>query len=214
MSARRATPLTVEETVTAARDLLARDGLDRFTMRRLASVLDVNPMTIYLRFENKEALLAAVGEQVLSEIELPTVDDGDWVDRVVALATAIRERLLVDGTAAVVLRAVGDNLPTIVLRLTDRGLRLMEEIGYTGARAVDAYRIVFWHAVSAALADTAMRGVTTQVTDEALSALPADEITRFRGLREHFGPIDPDALFALSARRLAEGIAAAAAGAD
>ena len=207
---RRTTPLTADETVAAARDLLARDGVDRFSMRRLAAVLDVNPMTIYLRFENKDALLAAVGEQVLSEIELPVADDGDWTDRVVALATSIRSRLLADGTAALVLRAVGESLPAVVLKLTDRGLGLMEEAGYTGEQAVEAYRVVFWHAVASALADSAMRAVTTQVTDEALEAVPEAEVSRYRALRPHFGPLDPDALFALSARRLAEGLAAAA----
>ena len=33
-------------------------------MRKLAAALDVNPMTIYLRFENKDALLDAVARRV------------------------------------------------------------------------------------------------------------------------------------------------------
>jgi len=67
----RTTRLTADETVEAASRLLHRDGPDAFSMRRLAAELDVNPMTIYLRFENKEALLRAVGERRLRSIQLP-----------------------------------------------------------------------------------------------------------------------------------------------
>ena len=51
--------LTPDRIVTVARPDPRARAL-RFSMRKLAAALDVNPMTIYLRFENKDALLDAV----------------------------------------------------------------------------------------------------------------------------------------------------------
>ena len=50
--------LTPDRIVTVARSLIREHGLSGFSMRKLAAALDVNPMTIYLRFDNKDALLA------------------------------------------------------------------------------------------------------------------------------------------------------------
>ena len=47
--------LTPDRIVTVARSLIREHGLSGFSMRKLAAALDVNPMTIYLRFENKDA---------------------------------------------------------------------------------------------------------------------------------------------------------------
>ena len=61
--------LTPDRIVTVARGLISEHGLSGFSMRKLAAALDVNPMTIYLRFENKDALLDAVAQASLAEFE-------------------------------------------------------------------------------------------------------------------------------------------------
>ena len=45
--------LTPDRIVTVARSLIREHGLSGFSMRKLAAALDVNPMTIYLRFETR-----------------------------------------------------------------------------------------------------------------------------------------------------------------
>ena len=42
------------------------DGLDKFTMRRLATDLGVEAMTLYHHFPNKDAILDGVAETVLN----------------------------------------------------------------------------------------------------------------------------------------------------
>ena len=61
--------LTPDRIVTVARSLIREHGLSGFSMRKLAAALDVNPMTIYLRFENKDALLDAVAQASLAEFK-------------------------------------------------------------------------------------------------------------------------------------------------
>jgi AcrR family transcriptional regulator len=44
----------------AARDLFMREGYERVTMRRIADAIEYSPTTIYLHFEDKDALVNAL----------------------------------------------------------------------------------------------------------------------------------------------------------
>jgi AcrR family transcriptional regulator len=54
-------------------------------MRRLGRKLDVEGMALYTYVDNKDDLLDAVAERVLSELELPELPAGDWKGRIRAL---------------------------------------------------------------------------------------------------------------------------------
>ncbi|MFE5325983.1 TetR/AcrR family transcriptional regulator [Embleya sp. NPDC056575] len=64
---------------TAAVALVDRDGLDHFGVRRLADELGVDPMSIYHHVKGKAALLDAICEAVIVEVE-PGDDQtpSDW----------------------------------------------------------------------------------------------------------------------------------------
>ncbi len=68
--------LTVEEIVQAAMDLLERDGIDRLTIRALASRLGVAPGALYYYFEGKEALLQRLGQTIFNAV--PPPPRGTW----------------------------------------------------------------------------------------------------------------------------------------
>jgi hypothetical protein len=55
-----------------------------------------------------------------------------------------------------------------------------------------------------------MRSVTPERTEAAFAASGEDALPTYRALRADFAGIDPDLVFALAARRLAQGLAAAA----
>src|SRR3954465_533085 len=76
--------LSRERIVEGALELLDRDGLDAFSMRRLAEEPGVGTMTVYGYFRGKDELLEAVvdlgGEQIaqrVSEVE----SGGSWKPR-------------------------------------------------------------------------------------------------------------------------------------
>lgn len=75
----------------AAVALVDRDGLERFGVRRLADELGVDPMSIYHHVKGKAALLDAVSEAVLGELEVPAGDDVAWQDVARNLAHAYRD---------------------------------------------------------------------------------------------------------------------------
>lgn len=204
-AAPRTETLTRAETLTAARSLLAAEGLEGFSMRKLAANLSVNPMTIYTRFEDKKTLLSAIGEQVLSELVLPA-RTGSWAMQALALANAVRNQLLTANSAAAIFHSGATELPLTVLRIADHGLWLMQQAGYEGQDAVDAFRALFWHAVSFSLAQPAMARVSMDLTDPQLVQLPSDELTTYRGFRDGFTRLDPDHLFDLTTRLLIDGL--------
>ena len=186
--------------------MISNEGVDALTMRRLADELRVTPMTIYGHFENKSALLQAVGRRTLEEIDLPPAS-GVWEQQVVDLAHTLR-RALVSGHTAALLSTLSEDLPLTVLHLADRGLSLMERVGLEGEEAVVAFRVLFWHTVGSALSDSAMRTLSPSSTASAVRQLDAVEIPAFHRLRGHFGPIDPEELFERTTRALALGLRA------
>lgn len=199
--------LSPDDIVTVARRLIADDGLDRFSMRRLAAELDVNPMTIYLRFDNKDALLDAVAAASLSEFEAPAVD-GTWAEQVLALATSLRRHLLADRDT---LRLVGDGdrLTAGLLGALDRGLELMTDVSNTPAEAVDAFRVLFWHVVgSAYVANTFATMPGSRGGLDAALAQAGDAYPHLVAHAGHFGPVDGDDLFLRTTTQLIAGLQA------
>ncbi|MFV0452899.1 MAG: TetR/AcrR family transcriptional regulator C-terminal domain-containing protein [Propioniciclava sp.] len=69
--------LSARRVVAEAIRMADREGVDRLSMRRLASALDAGAMSLYHYVANKEALLDAMIEVVLAEIELPS-GEMDW----------------------------------------------------------------------------------------------------------------------------------------
>ncbi|WP_291380161.1 TetR/AcrR family transcriptional regulator C-terminal domain-containing protein [Demequina sp.] len=65
--------------VNAGVELADRDGLEPLTIRALAAELGSRPMSIYRHVESKDALLDAMVDAVIAEME-PAHDGPDWRD--------------------------------------------------------------------------------------------------------------------------------------
>jgi AcrR family transcriptional regulator len=74
----------------AAVALADREGLDGFSMRRLAQELGVVPMALYKHVANKDELLDGMVDVVFGEIESPAIDD-DWRLAMRRRAISVRE---------------------------------------------------------------------------------------------------------------------------
>jgi len=70
-TSRRRTSLSRDRVLDAALLLADAHGVEALTMRRLAAELGVEAMTIYYHVPNKEAILDALAERVMAEIEMP-----------------------------------------------------------------------------------------------------------------------------------------------
>lgn len=90
---RRRPRLSLERIVAAAVGLLDAEGVDGFSMRRLAARLDAGTMSLYEYVSAKEDVLDLALDAVLGEIDLTGPDGPDggaWRDAIVRHATRSR----------------------------------------------------------------------------------------------------------------------------
>ena len=199
--------LTPDHIVTVARSVISEHGLSGFSMRKLAAALDVNPMTIYLRFENKDALLDAVARARLAEFEAPPAD-GTWSDQVRALAIGLRNHLIHDRETLRLLNDA-DRLSAGLLGTLDRGLELMSAISSTREDTVAAFRVLFWHVVGSALVSGAFDDFPGSRTDLGdVFARSGTTHTHLAAHAAHFGRFDRGELFLRSIDLLIDGLLA------
>ncbi|MEU0965641.1 TetR/AcrR family transcriptional regulator [Streptomyces sp. NPDC005917] len=83
-----------ERITSATVRLLDSDGLDKFSMRRLAAELNVTAMSVYWYVDTKDDLLELALDAAFGELRLPEVTDGDWREQLRALATEYRALLV------------------------------------------------------------------------------------------------------------------------
>lgn len=69
-------PLTRERVLEGAIALADDVGMEGFTIRKLATAIDVKPMTIYHHIRNKEAIIDGMVDLIFTEIDLPPIDVG------------------------------------------------------------------------------------------------------------------------------------------
>lgn len=81
------------DVVDRAIEVLDAYGLADLTMRRLGAELGVQPSALYHHFPHKQALLAAVADEILARGRRPARPD-HWDDRVVAICTELRDAML------------------------------------------------------------------------------------------------------------------------
>ncbi|MEU2777729.1 TetR family transcriptional regulator [Streptomyces sp. NPDC007162] len=83
-------PLTEAGIYAAALRLIDEDGVEALTMRKLATALDANPMSLYHHVPNKEAVLRGVTRMVGAQFRTVTLEDAPWQERIRLLAMDFR----------------------------------------------------------------------------------------------------------------------------
>jgi AcrR family transcriptional regulator len=74
-------PLTREAIVEAALRVLARDGAEGLSMRRVAEELGTGPASLYWHVASKDELINLLIDRVASEIEIPPPDLARWQEQ-------------------------------------------------------------------------------------------------------------------------------------
>ncbi|GGX93025.1 TetR family transcriptional regulator [Streptomyces hiroshimensis] len=89
------TGLDRQRIVAATIRLLDAEGIEKFSMRRLAAELGVTAMSVYWYVDNKDDLLEYVLDEIWAEVALPDLSDegADWRAQLRSLAEAYRRCL-------------------------------------------------------------------------------------------------------------------------
>ena len=165
--------LNREAIAAAALEMLDRDGLDAFSMRRLADELGVGTMTLYGYFRKKEELLDAVVDVSVTDGGLTA--EGTWRERATALARGMRV-YLERHPALVQIRLRQPMTRPRQFRVTEQVVRALVDAGLPRDEAARAFRLIFTYVFGYvafspdSMADTARTEVRT-----SLAALPPDE---------------------------------------
>jgi TetR/AcrR family tetracycline transcriptional repressor len=87
--------LTEDEILDAALSLLDEGGVDAASVRGIAARVGVAPNAVYTYFPGKAAVVEALAERLLGEVDHDVFADQNrpWRERVEALALELRERL-------------------------------------------------------------------------------------------------------------------------
>ena len=131
---RRLGPETIVEQALA---IIDADGPGRVSMRRLADQLGVTAMALYNHVEDKQAVLDAVADRVLGEIDLPA-DHLPWPDRIVGVFTQLRAVYLRHPNAMVVVQAATRPSATM-LGPMESVLRALDDAGLGPMAALEAW---------------------------------------------------------------------------
>jgi TetR/AcrR family transcriptional regulator, tetracycline repressor protein len=197
--------------VAEARRISERQGIEYLTMRRLAERLGVAPNTLYSHFPSKSSLLDALMDSLLEEVEVPSIDQVEWREGLLALMHATRGFLL----------SHPDLLPHYLsrptrgpnaIRLGEETLSLLSRGGLEGEEAADALRILLTYTFGFAAQEAPRRAdpepeQSRATSEEAFKA--AHDRPRMRRLARPLSEYPGDETFDKGLRWLLDGIAAA-----
>jgi TetR/AcrR family transcriptional regulator, tetracycline repressor protein len=157
-----AAPLSRELIVTTALALVDRDGLKALSMRRLGAELGVDPMAVYYHVPNKDALLDAIVEAVMSEIDL-SIDNPTRPaeERILCAARAYRDAMLAHANALPIVLSRGPRTPAS-MRPVELLIGILRDAGLPPSRAMAGMN---------AIAAT-VRGTIAMVANDSLQAPP------------------------------------------
>ncbi|MGW3497117.1 TetR/AcrR family transcriptional regulator [Streptomyces sp. NPDC001020] len=82
---------STEEILDTAAELLRTSDAESFSVRKLAAALGTDSSSLYRHFRNKTELLRAVADRILLAAMDGYRPEGDWKQRVTALALHLRE---------------------------------------------------------------------------------------------------------------------------
>ncbi len=199
-------PLTRERIVSEALAIVDEEGLPALSMRRLGARLGVDPMAVYYYLPNKDALLDAIVEAVMGEIDLG-VDDptAPPEERVLCAANAYLAVMLAHQNAMPLMLSRGPNTPTAA-RPVELLLGILRDAGLSPTQALAGMNSIA-SAVRGAAAMVVPAG-TDPPTPEQLEALMAQFPAReFPHLNESaLCPQDFHRDFEFGVRALARGL--------
>jgi TetR/AcrR family transcriptional regulator, tetracycline repressor protein len=199
------------EVLARARSLAGGEGLERVTMRRLAAELGVAPNALYTYFPDKAALLDAIFDDLLGEIEVAGNAGGRWQDDLAELMRASRRLVLAHpGLATLFLTRPGGANGA---RLGEATFRRLERGGVVGGRAVMALRALLSYTLGFAAMEVARlaepeRGERSARARERMGNLAPESFRATRALAPDLAAHADEEDFEAGLRWLIDGIAA------
>ena len=226
---RRREPISREAIVTAAIQLLDREGLAALSMRRLAEELGTGAASLYWHVGSKDGLLDLVLDELIGEEQVPDPDPGRWQEQLKDLARAqrrvsLRHPYLVRISIGRI--PMGPN----ALRFSERVLAILRAGGLPPRLAVQGYLLLISTVNgftvdetgvdddgapgpdgNAPPGDPAIRQEAADMARDYVASLPAEQFPNMVGLAGEFAFADADERFEMLIDIFVDGLARRAA---
>jgi AcrR family transcriptional regulator len=132
-----------EVLVRTALEIADTEDLEALTMRRLAASVGLAPMTLYGYFESKDALLDAMADHVLGQMEVADVPGDDPLEVVRQIGFAFFEVMAAHPSVIRLLATRSTTSHGSMAAAFEAPLRRLCEIGYGHTEAVRVYGLLF-----------------------------------------------------------------------
>jgi AcrR family transcriptional regulator len=187
----RKAPITADRITDAALRVIATEGYDALTIRRVSAVLGTGPSSLYAHIVNKEDLDDLIIGRLCAEIVLPQPDPLAWREQIIDVYAQMRDQYLrYPGVSRAALALAPTNME--ILRVGEGLLSILLAGGIeprTAAWATDALTLyVCGYALERSLVQQRQQHhedewvVSREEMTHRLAALPAD---RFPNTRRH-----------------------------
>lgn len=175
--------------VEAALEVIAEVGVDKLSMRNVASRLSVSPMAMYKHFPTKDDLLAASLEAFIARASVVPDDTLPWERWVEQAARGMYEALCRELSWVPLLGSLPVGQQAIAV--TDAFVTKLCEAGFTLEQSLQAYFAVIQVVVGAVCLRSSLDARTTAAADSANQTRSA---TRGEGRSNTGGPGIPGEL--------------------
>jgi AcrR family transcriptional regulator len=191
---RRKAPITVDQVVDTALGVIATEGYEALTMRRLAAALDTGPASLYAHVVNKADLDELLIGRLCAELALPEPDPAAWRDQIRGVCVQVRDQYLrYPGISRAALAMVPTDLETV--RVSEGMLAVLLAGGVAPQTAAWAIDALLLYVAAYCLEASIVQQRSTH--DDATWVLDPDE------LRRRFAAL-PAATFPHTSRHAAE----------
>jgi AcrR family transcriptional regulator len=193
------TPISKDQVLHAALDIVDLDGVEGLSMRRLGRALGRDPMAVYRYADTKTALLDGVVELVLSDLTVDSSDE-DWQSQLREVARRFRAIAVAHPNVVplLVTRPLATPLalrPHGTLRPLEATLELLVRCGFSAVDALHIYRLFFGFLYGHVLNELQELVDNPEESDDllrlGLHRLPIKEFPQLRGLAAVLASYDP-----------------------
>ncbi|GAA0463172.1 TetR/AcrR family transcriptional regulator [Streptomyces olivaceiscleroticus] len=201
-----------EQVLETARRIVDEDGVDRLTMRRLASEIGSTPMALYHHVSNKEELLVLLLDDYAARtLRRPRMPDRPR-ERVVLAAATIHEVLAACPWIVPVLTA-DDLMAASALWFVEQIVDGLVQCGLTPERAVHGYRAIWYYTAGEIVVRTTAarrRADDDRPTyrERVFADLDPSETPRLAQVADHWAPLTAEDTYMEGLRALVDGLLA------